>query len=102
MTDRGHLSVGGIGDISIYKLDPNKMDGATIEKAFSRAAYTIKDGQIVVQDGEVVATPMGSLIVAEGKIKENIYDTVLEDIQAKWRDHYSIVNIFLYLALCND
>ena len=27
-----------------------------VEKAFSRALYTIKDGQIVVKDGEIVST----------------------------------------------
>lgn len=90
MTDRGHLGVGAIGDVSIYKLDPNKMDGHAIEKAFGSAAYTIKDGQIVVKDGEITATPMGTLICAEGKIKESVYEAVLEDVKSHWREHYSI------------
>lgn len=38
MTDREHLGIGAMGDIAIYKLDPNKMDGHSIEKAFSLAA----------------------------------------------------------------
>ena len=50
MTNRGHLGLGAIGDITIYNLDPNKIDGHTIEKDFSLAVYTIKDGQIVVKD----------------------------------------------------
>jgi len=90
LTDRGHLGKGAIGDIAIYKLDPEKSDGHAIEKAFSNAAYTIKEGQIVVKDGEIVATPMGSLIRAEGKIKESIYETMLEEVKLHWRDHYSI------------
>ncbi|GAH87457.1 unnamed protein product, partial [marine sediment metagenome] len=48
LRDRGHLGIGAIGDVAVYKLDPEKMDGHSIEKAFSRAAYTIKEGQIVV------------------------------------------------------
>ncbi|UCC21123.1 MAG: hypothetical protein JSV62_07565, partial [Promethearchaeota archaeon] len=71
---RGHLGKGAIGDIAIYKLDPNKMDGQAIEKAFSLAAYTIKDGQIVVKDGEITATPMGTTICAEGQVKESIME----------------------------
>jgi formylmethanofuran dehydrogenase subunit A len=37
-----------------------------------------------------MATPMGTLIQAEGKIKESVYEAMLEDIQLHWRDHYSI------------
>jgi len=90
MTDRGHLGKGAIGDVAIYNLNPKKMDGHAIEKAFSLAAYTIKDGQIVVKDGEITATPMGTTICAEGKIKESIMEAMLEDVKAHWRNHYSI------------
>ena len=90
MTDRGHLGAGAIGDIAIYKLDPKKLDGQAIEKAFSLAAYTIKDGQIVVKDGEITATPMGTMICAEGKVKESVMEAMLQDVKAHWRNHYSI------------
>jgi formylmethanofuran dehydrogenase subunit A len=90
MTDRGHLGNGAIGDIAIYNLDPKKMDGDSIEKAFSLAAYTIKDGQIVVKNGEITATPMGTTICAEGHVKEGVMEAMLRDVKAHWRDHYSI------------
>ncbi|MFX1322524.1 MAG: formylmethanofuran dehydrogenase subunit A [Promethearchaeota archaeon] len=90
LTDRGHLGNGAIGDVAIYNLNPEKYTGYDVEKAFSSAMYTIKDGQIVVKDGEIVATPMGSLIRAEGKIKESIYNAMLEEVKLHWRDHYSI------------
>jgi formylmethanofuran dehydrogenase subunit A len=90
LRDRGHLGVGATGDVAIYKLDPNNYDGHAVEKAFSSAAYTIKDGEIVVKDGEITSKSMGTLICAEGKIKDSIYENTLEDIQSRWRDHYSI------------
>lgn len=90
MTDRGHLGIGAIGDIAIYNLDTKKMDGHAIEKAFTLAAYTIKDGQIVVKDGEIAATPMGTTICAEGKVKDGVMEAMLEDVKAHWRNHYSI------------
>ena len=90
MVDRGHLGTGAIGDVAIYKLDPDKADGHAVEKAFSLAAYTIKDGQIVVKNGEITATPMGTTICAEGKVKDEIMESMLEDVKAHWRDHYSI------------
>lgn len=90
LKDRGHLGIGATGDVAIYKLDPNNYDGHAVEKAFSSAAYTIKDGEIVVKDGEITSKSMGSLICTEGKIKDSIYENTLEDIQSRWRDHYSI------------
>ncbi len=90
LKDRGHLGLGAIGDLAIYKLDPKNMNGNAIEKAFTLAAYTIKDGQIVVKDGEITAIPKGTTICAEGKVKVSVYEDMLEDVKAKWRDHYSI------------
>ncbi len=90
MKDRGHLGVGAIGDVSLFKLDPKKLDGVAIEKAFSNAAYTIKDGQIVVKDGEIMSNIISNTLIAEGKIKEDILNSMLEDVKAHWRDHYSI------------
>ncbi len=90
MTDRGHLGIGAIGDVAIYNLDPNNMDGHTIEKAFSLATYTIKDGQIVVKDGEITAAPMGTTLCAEGKVKDSTMEAMLEVVKTHWRDHYSI------------
>jgi formylmethanofuran dehydrogenase subunit A len=90
MSDRGHLGLGAIGDVAIYNLDIEKADGYAIEKAFSLAAYTIKDGQIVVKDGEITAIPTGTTICAEGSVKDENMEAMLEDVKTHWRDHYSI------------
>jgi formylmethanofuran dehydrogenase subunit A len=90
MTDRGHLGLSAIGDVAIYKLDPKKYDGNAIEKAFSLAAYTIKDGQIVVKDGEITATPMGTTLCAQGYVKDSVMESMLVDVKSHWRNHYSI------------
>jgi formylmethanofuran dehydrogenase subunit A len=90
LEDRGHLGEGAIGDVSIFDLDPDNMDGHAIEKAFSNAAYTIKDGQIVVKDGEVVNSPMGTTLVTEGTIEDRIYKATIDEVKYHWRDHYSI------------
>jgi formylmethanofuran dehydrogenase subunit A len=90
LKDRGHLGIGAIGDVSIYNINPESYTGYDIEKAFSNAAYTIKEGQVVAKNGEIMATPKGTLIQAKGKIKQSIHEAMLEDIQLHWRDHYSI------------
>ena len=33
---------------------------------------------------------MGTLICAEGKVKESLMENMLEDVKLSWRDHYSI------------
>ncbi len=45
---------------------------------------------IQVKNGEITATPMGTTICAEGKVKDEIMDSMLEDVKAHWHDHYSI------------
>ncbi len=63
LKSKGHLGIGADADIAIYALNPETTDlsrkPATVRKAFERAAYTIKDGNIVVKNGEVVNAPMG-------------------------------------------
>ncbi|MFO8020434.1 MAG: formylmethanofuran dehydrogenase subunit A [Promethearchaeia archaeon] len=90
LDDRGHLGIGGIGDVSIFDLDPEESDGHAIEKAFSNAAYTIKDGKIVVKDGEIVSSPLGTTLISEGQIDDRKFEATLGSVKGRWRDHYSI------------
>lgn len=91
LEDKGHLGIGADGDVSIYKFNPDAENkGDEIEKAFTLAAYTIKRGEIVVKNGEIMATPMGDTIWTKANVKENLMDDMIQDIKAKWRDHYSI------------
>ncbi len=90
MKDRGHLGIGAIGDLSIFNLDNTNLNGHNIEKAFSNSEYTIKDGRIVVHKGEIKVSPIGTTLISEGKIKEDILNDTLKEIKQHWRDHYSI------------
>jgi len=90
LKDRGHLGIGALGDVAVYNLDPKTMDGKAIEKAFSSAAYTIKDGKIVVKDGKITATTMGTLLRAEGQVEDHVHEEMMQEVKARWRDHYSI------------
>ena len=58
LPNKGHLGVGADADVAIYNINPETTDIAskykTARRAFRNAAYTIKDGKIVVKDGEVV------------------------------------------------
>lgn len=48
LTDRGHLGAGAVGDVVVYREDADR------EAMFSRAAYVVKDGTVIVREGEIV------------------------------------------------
>jgi formylmethanofuran dehydrogenase subunit A len=63
LKNKGHLGVGADADVAIYNFNPEAIDIAkkykTVRRAFAHAAYTIKDGVVVVKDGEVVKQVSG-------------------------------------------
>jgi formylmethanofuran dehydrogenase subunit A len=54
MTNKGHLGVGADADVAIYPEKPNE-DGLL----FSYPRYVLKDGQIVVEEGDVIGGSEG-------------------------------------------
>ena len=86
--DRGHLGEGAVADIAVYDLpaEPDTSDYEKIIRAFSNAYMTIKRGEIVVKEGEVVNTVTGYTRYLDVK-----YDRWIEkDINAYFRDYYSV------------
>ena len=53
LPDRGHLTPGAVADISVYTEQDDKA------AMFRAAELVLKDGQIVVEQGRVVASPTG-------------------------------------------
>ncbi len=87
-TDKGHLGEGAIADIAVYDLppEPDTRDYESIIKAFSRAYLTIKRGEIVVQEGEVV-NPVAGVT----RYLDISYDRWIEkDVSVYFRDYYSV------------
>jgi formylmethanofuran dehydrogenase subunit A len=59
LTQKGHLGEGAQADVAIYRLQADK------EAMFSRPAYVLKDGNVIVRDGEAVQSFSGkTLLVA--------------------------------------
>jgi len=87
---KGHLGVGADGDVAIYRLDPNEKDAKKIEKAFASAAFTVKNGQVVIKDGEVTATPMGKLYYLDIPLPEKLENQLHESLDKDWNSHYTV------------
>ena len=90
---KGHLGVGADADIAIYAIDLDKVDPSrdhkAIRRAFERAAYTIKAGQVVVRDGRVVASPMGRTYWVHVRMPDWA-DEVVGAIKDAWEARYTV------------
>lgn len=94
LDEKGHLGVGADGDVSIYDIDPGKVDPARdhekVKAALSRAKYTIKAGEVVVRDGEIVAVPQGRTYWVDASVPEDQAAKVKADLVSKFTKYYSI------------
>ena len=93
LKDKGHLGVGADADLAIYDLDPTDWRPSKyreLEKAFAKAAYTIKGGQVVVKNGEVTATPMGATHWVDAKIPDAIEEDLMKDLEREFKQYYTV------------
>ena len=90
---KGHLGQGADADAAVYRVNPTQWRPSQykeLEKAFSRAAYTVKAGEVVVKDGEVVATPTGATHWVNAKVPEDLEKEFIKDFEADFRKYYSV------------
>lgn len=89
---KGHLSPGADADIAIYDISPdyNPNDYMAIEKAFSTAKYTIKDGEVITKEGRINETPKGRTYYADVKFNNDLQKEIVEDVQDWFRRYYTV------------
>jgi len=87
---KGHLGVGADGDVAIYDMSPEETDAGKIQKAFLNTKYTIKGGQVVVKDGEVVATPAGKTYFVTPECDDTLTDEMVVKLKDKFDRYYSV------------
>jgi formylmethanofuran dehydrogenase subunit A len=87
---KGHLGLGADADIAIYDLSPEERDAGKIQRAFLNTKYTIKGGQIVVKDGEVVAAPAGKTFFVTPECDQKLFDEMLVNLKQKFENYYSV------------
>lgn len=94
--ERGHLGVGANADIAVYDINPQDFDPSKsanaeiVEKAFGNALYTIKDGNILVKDGEIVDVATSKHIWADIQGYESEEQRIIEQIMADFKRYYTI------------
>jgi formylmethanofuran dehydrogenase subunit A len=93
LKQKGHLGLGADADIAIYNIDPENIDPAKkhklIRKAFQNAAYTIKDGQIVVKNGEIVKSVNGKTYWVKPEVSSSLKE-IVPRIKDAFEDYYTV------------
>jgi formylmethanofuran dehydrogenase subunit A len=80
LRDKGHLGVGADADITIYD------DNDDREAMFAAPRYVIKDGDPVVEDGELRAAAPGRLLRVGAQYDESIEPT----LEGLFAERYSV------------
>jgi formylmethanofuran dehydrogenase subunit A len=92
LKNKGHLGVGADADIAIYNVNPETTDIAkkykTVRRAFGNAAYTLKDGKIVVKDGEVVQHADGRTIWLNVDTTEEVQ--IDDEMKRKFKEYWTV------------
>jgi len=89
---KGHLGAGADGDVTVYDLDPTRLDVndySKIKRAFSQAEYTVKDGEIVAHRGEILKVPDGRRFYSTPFVDETLEKEMLADVK-EWFKYYTI------------
>jgi formylmethanofuran dehydrogenase subunit A len=94
--DRGHLGVGANADIAVYDIEPENFDpsrasnAAIVEKQLGGALYTIKDGEILVKDGEIAKVVSSKHLRTSVQGFEEEEKRILEQIMPMFNKYYTV------------
>jgi len=95
LKNKGHLGVGADADIAIYDIDPKRVDPSSdykvVRRAFSRAVYTIKGGEIVVKGGEIVKTLDGRTYWMNFESHpEGVLSRASADLKRRFKEYWTV------------
>jgi len=92
MPNKGHLGVGADADVAVYDINPLEFDPndyEILEKALSRAYLTVKGGEIVVRDGEIVNVTYGRTVWVDARDKVDC-SLIKRDLDYYFRRFYTV------------
>jgi formylmethanofuran dehydrogenase subunit A len=92
LKNKGHLGVGADADIAIYNFNSETMDQSrkykALRRAFKRAAYTIKGGQVVVKDGKVLKHIDGATMWLDVQTSEEA--KITEEMKRRFKEYWTV------------
>jgi formylmethanofuran dehydrogenase subunit A len=92
LKNKGHLGVGADADIAVYDVNPETIDPSgkyrTVRRAFKRAAYTIKGGDLVVKDGGILKHVDGHTMWLDVKVSEPA--RITGDMKRRFKEYWTV------------
>ena len=92
LKQKGHLGVGADADVAVYNVNPELVDPSrkykTVRRAFKKAAYTIKGGEVVVKDGQIVKPVYGKTFWLD--VKTSLPTEINDNLKQKFREYWTI------------
>lgn len=94
MENKGHLGAGADADVAVYNINPEEVDPSrdykAVERAFRYAEYTIKGGEVVVKQGEIVKVVQGKTFYIDARVDGDIMKDVNRDLEYYFKRFYSV------------
>jgi formylmethanofuran dehydrogenase subunit A len=91
--NKGHLGVGADADVSVYDVDPMKVDLAMnperIIKTFSQSYLTFLRGKQVSKKGKVKGTQERKVWTIHPELNESLWDRINKELEVMMNDWYS-------------
>ena len=92
LKNKGHLGIGADADIAIYNFNSETMDPSrkykALRRAFKRAAYTIKGGQVVVKGGEVLKHIDGATMWLDVQTSKEA--KITEEMKRRFKEYWTV------------
>jgi len=94
LANKGHLGIGADADIAIYDLDPYKTDISqehkALRKSFAKAAFTLKEGEVVAKDGEIKRETYGKTYYVKPRIEREKIEELKPTIRERFQEYYTV------------
>lgn len=92
LKNKGHLGVGADADVAIYNVNPETTDPSrkykTVRKAFKNAVYTVKGGEIVAKNGEILKHIEGTTMWLDVQVSKPI--EITEEMKRRFREYWTV------------
>ncbi|MDH5460344.1 MAG: formylmethanofuran dehydrogenase subunit A [Candidatus Bathyarchaeota archaeon] len=92
LKSKGHLGIGADADIAVYNVNPETTDPSrkykTVRKAFKKAAYTIKGGEIVARNGEILRHVEGATMWLDVQASNPI--KITDEMKRRFREYWTV------------